>query len=652
MADLPTSDLGTAAPGAFSVDALVDVFPELALPIAQEIVAWQRRTGEFPDTLALVVRLGVDPGLAVRIAQAGADGTLATASAASAGRPPALAVAREGAASTARPPERNRAAQDVTRHPVGDGDDGAGAATELADVADIQELKDSTAPSDGPGAPHEPVIAAAHPPAAHPFEARLAESEGACEEPAVAAGEPRIRSDGAERGDVSMDVRERSRAAASDGAERGEVSSDARERSRAAASDARAPSAPEGDEARPEAETAAHRGVAASSGEGGPATLDADALSASGGALSASGGEPGAADVPRGHVPDDDAVHGASPEAPSPIVELASSDLGGGAPGGHGGGTPVEEGLAASHHPVVASDDEAYAGDSARSDHEELDSEWNLDDLPTTGEYAEYSAGGYRRISASEVNIASAVSSPAFPAAQAVEEFESVAEASYDSALPTQAQTPVAKSAEAPAEVHAAPDASAHAAPAHTPAPPQALAPAHTPAPAHEPATAHTPAPAPAPAGRSRLRGALIAAVVAVNSALIAGGVGLYLEQQRVRVPIATISADVVVLKSGQAEARTKLDATVVKLDETRERLDETRAKLADQARAIADGEQRQKDAERESRERDAKEARAISALASRVYRVEQTTYRLDDAIKLIDLVQGRPTSGELETAP
>jgi len=141
----------------------------------------------------------------------------------------------------------------------------------------------------------------------------------------------------------------------------------------------------------------------------------------------------------------------------------------------------------------------------------------------------------------------------------------------------------------------------------------------------------------------------LLSALVAVNTAVVGGALGLYREQQRAKVPVAALSADVKTLQGNDAdtrakleETRTKIDETRAKLDETRAKLDQTRAKMDDHARAITATAQRQKDLERESHDQQARTARQITALTSRIGRVEKDTYKLDDALKLIDLVQGR----------
>jgi hypothetical protein len=174
-------------------------------------------------------------------------------------------------------------------------------------------------------------------------------------------------------------------------------------------------------------------------------------------------------------------------------------------------------------------------------------------------------------------------------------------------------------------------------------------------------ATRPTPSEAP-PAADAALHGlparwkprrtqALLAALFVLNALVVAGLFGLRYEGRRARLPIAALSSDVRGLHEEQAGASAKLDETRAKLDETRAKVDETRLRLDEQASILADTMstvaatvQRQKDADREAREHEARERAEMAALASRLNRVEKRTYKLNEAIKLIDLVQGRPT--------
>lgn len=145
--------------------------------------------------------------------------------------------------------------------------------------------------------------------------------------------------------------------------------------------------------------------------------------------------------------------------------------------------------------------------------------------------------------------------------------------------------------------------------------------------------------PAPAPGRRPRVY-AVVAALFTVNAALVAGAIRLDLEVKREHVPMATVSAEVTRLKADQVDVHAKLD-------EARAQIEQTRARLDEQTGAVAEAAQRQKDADRDARERDAHEARELAALSARVSRTDKHTYKLDEAIKLIDLVEHRqPTLG------
>ena len=147
-------------------------------------------------------------------------------------------------------------------------------------------------------------------------------------------------------------------------------------------------------------------------------------------------------------------------------------------------------------------------------------------------------------------------------------------------------------------------------------------------------------APTPAPARRSRVY-YVVAALFVVNAALVAGAVRMHLEVKRAHAPIAAMSADVTDLQADQAAVHQRLEESRSQLEETRTRLEETRTRLDEQASALAATAQRQKDADREAHEREAHDARELAALTARVNRTDRHTYKLDEAIKLIDLVQG-----------
>jgi peptidoglycan hydrolase CwlO-like protein len=127
-----------------------------------------------------------------------------------------------------------------------------------------------------------------------------------------------------------------------------------------------------------------------------------------------------------------------------------------------------------------------------------------------------------------------------------------------------------------------------------------------------------------------------------LNAALVAGAVRLHLEVRHATVPIAAISVDVKELKADQAGVHAKLEESRAQLDDARYRLDEQRIRIDEQATALAATAQQQKDAEHEAREHEAREARDLAALTARMNRSDRRAYKLDEAIQLIDLVQGR----------
>jgi peptidoglycan hydrolase CwlO-like protein len=130
-----------------------------------------------------------------------------------------------------------------------------------------------------------------------------------------------------------------------------------------------------------------------------------------------------------------------------------------------------------------------------------------------------------------------------------------------------------------------------------------------------------------------------------LNAALVAGAVRLHLEVRHATVPIAAISVDVKDLKADQAGVHAKLEESRAQLDDARFRLDEQRIRLDEQAAALATTAQQQKDAERDAREHEAREARDLAALTARMNRSDRRAYKLDEAIQLIDLVQGGPAA-------
>src|SRR5688500_14928821 len=55
-------------PNATSVDSLIELFPDLGLFSAEDIVAWRDKNGRFPDESTLVSEVGLDPALAALVA--------------------------------------------------------------------------------------------------------------------------------------------------------------------------------------------------------------------------------------------------------------------------------------------------------------------------------------------------------------------------------------------------------------------------------------------------------------------------------------------------------------------------------------------------------------------------------------------------------
>lgn len=151
---------------------------------------------------------------------------------------------------------------------------------------------------------------------------------------------------------------------------------------------------------------------------------------------------------------------------------------------------------------------------------------------------------------------------------------------------------------------------------------------------------------APVPAAPRRSRAYyVVAALCVVNATLLAGAVRLHLEVKRVHAPIAAMSAEVTELQADQAGVHVRLEESRTQIEETRARLEDTRTRLDEQASELAATAQRHKDADRDAHEREARDAREFAALSARVGRTDRHAYKLDEAIKLIDLVQGRQSA-------
>ena len=152
---------------------------------------------------------------------------------------------------------------------------------------------------------------------------------------------------------------------------------------------------------------------------------------------------------------------------------------------------------------------------------------------------------------------------------------------------------------------------------------------------------------APRPARRGRA-GVALGVLVVTNSALAAGVLGVRAESHHDRVPVAALSAEVSDLHRESA-------ATRAKLDETRATLDEHAGSIAKTMAAVAASDERQKTTEREVKEHEAREQREISALSSRITRVErrtETQYSLLEALAIIDGVKKTSSPSEVPKGP
>ena len=174
-----------------------------------------------------------------------------------------------------------------------------------------------------------------------------------------------------------------------------------------------------------------------------------------------------------------------------------------------------------------------------------------------------------------------------------------------------------------------------------------AAEPAHEPSePPPEPKRSLHPAGVPARSKRSFVMPAIVALVVLANV-----GLGVFLlqvrkETQGVKAPVAALSGEMNGIKEEQAQAKeemveqkAKLDRQAKSLQKTIDRVDATEA--------------RQKEAERQAREAAKAEAKEVAALTARLGRVEsrseKASFRIDEAIKIIDSVQGKPGPTEDE---
>lgn len=152
---------------------------------------------------------------------------------------------------------------------------------------------------------------------------------------------------------------------------------------------------------------------------------------------------------------------------------------------------------------------------------------------------------------------------------------------------------------------------------------------------------------APRPARRGRA-GVALGVLVVTNSALAAGVLGVRAESHHDRVPVAALSAEVSDLHRESA-------ATRAKLDETRATLDEHAGSIAKTMAAVSASDERQKTTEREVKEHEAREQRDISAVSSRITRVErrtETQYSLLEALAIIDGVKKTSSPSEVPKGP
>jgi hypothetical protein len=172
-----------------------------------------------------------------------------------------------------------------------------------------------------------------------------------------------------------------------------------------------------------------------------------------------------------------------------------------------------------------------------------------------------------------------------------------------------------------------------------------------TPSPPPREEVANVDGPAGVAKAESRFRAgpALLGVLFVINAGLVAGLVALRREEHQARAPIAAMSVDVKEIRSQQAETR-------VELEETRVRLDKQALALTQTMESVAATERRQKEAEREAKEHAAREAKEMAALTARMNhverRVDDEVYTIEEAVKIIDMVQGRTANQVQPTLP
>jgi hypothetical protein len=156
------------------------------------------------------------------------------------------------------------------------------------------------------------------------------------------------------------------------------------------------------------------------------------------------------------------------------------------------------------------------------------------------------------------------------------------------------------------------------------------------------------------PARRGRA-GVALGVLVVTNSALAAGVLGVRAESHHDRVPVASLSAEVSDLHRESAATRAKLDETRATLDEHAGSIAKTLAVVAATDERQKASDERQKATEREVKEHEAREQREVSALSSRVTRVERRTeaqYSLLEALAIIDEAKKMPSATEVARGP
>ena len=120
-------------------------------------------------------------------------------------------------------------------------------------------------------------------------------------------------------------------------------------------------------------------------------------------------------------------------------------------------------------------------------------------------------------------------------------------------------------------------------------------------------------------------------------------------EAQGVKAPVAQLTGEMHGMQEDQAQTRTELA-------ETKSRLEKQATKLETTIDRVEATEARQRETDRTAKDAAKAEAREVAALTARLGRVEgrteKATFKLDEAIKIIDSVQGKPSPAVDEDAP